>query len=184
MLTDPVTQSWRKILRFSVHTLIVLVLVIGAGLGFIVRSAHTQRDAVAAIKSAGGTIYYDWEWNNGAPISGRRPWGPAWLSAMIGVDYFGHVTFVKGPSSMTPAADVMAAVAHLTQIQYLNVGQSYVTDADLVHLARLTRLEDLFLSNGQITDAGMEHLSGLTNLASLSLNFTRITDAGMARSRS
>ena len=34
--------------------LIVFVIVIGAGLGWIVHQAHVQRDAVEAIKKAGG----------------------------------------------------------------------------------------------------------------------------------
>jgi hypothetical protein len=40
--------------------LIVLVLVIGGGLGWVVREAHMQRDAVAAVVKAGGTVLYDW----------------------------------------------------------------------------------------------------------------------------
>lgn len=50
--------------------LIAVVLVIGAGLGWLVRQAHIQRDAVAAIEEAGGEAYYDWEWewNNGKGI--------------------------------------------------------------------------------------------------------------------
>ena len=49
MSAVPVARPWRRFLRLSVRGLIVLVLVIGAGLGWLVRSAHIQRDAVAAI---------------------------------------------------------------------------------------------------------------------------------------
>ena len=48
----PVRRPWRRSLRFSVRGLIVLVLVIGAGLGSLVRSARIQREAVAAIKNS------------------------------------------------------------------------------------------------------------------------------------
>jgi hypothetical protein len=65
MLAGPVSRPWRRYLRFSVRGLIVLVLVIGAGLGWIVRSARMQREAVAAIKNAGGSVSYDWRWSNG-----------------------------------------------------------------------------------------------------------------------
>jgi hypothetical protein len=53
--SDHATHRWRKFLRFSVRGLIVLVLVIGAALGWFVRGARTQRDAVAAIERAGGS---------------------------------------------------------------------------------------------------------------------------------
>ena len=35
--------------RFSVRAIMMLVLVVAAGLGWLVRSAHIQRDAVAVI---------------------------------------------------------------------------------------------------------------------------------------
>ena len=92
----PVSRPWRRFLRFSVRGLIVVVLVIGAGLGWIVRQAHIQRDAVAAIRKAGGSVAYSWE----SGRTGRRfrrgePWAPSWLVDLIGVDFFGHVTDVN-----------------------------------------------------------------------------------------
>jgi hypothetical protein len=51
--------SWRRFLRFGVRGLVVLVLVIGAGLGWVVRQIHIHRDAVAAIKHAEGSVKYD-----------------------------------------------------------------------------------------------------------------------------
>jgi hypothetical protein len=56
MPADPIPRPWRRFLRFSVRGLIVLVLVVGAGLGWIVHPAHVQRDAVAAITMAGGLV--------------------------------------------------------------------------------------------------------------------------------
>jgi hypothetical protein len=95
MPTDPALRPWRRLLRFSVRGLIVLVLVIGAALGWIVHQAHVQRDAVAALRMAGGLVQCDWEWRDGNRISGGKPWAPRWLVDLIGVDYFGHVTTVQ-----------------------------------------------------------------------------------------
>jgi hypothetical protein len=58
-LAKPVSRPWRRCLRFNVRGLIVVVLVIGVGLGWVVRQAHGQRDAVAAILRAGGVVEYD-----------------------------------------------------------------------------------------------------------------------------
>jgi hypothetical protein len=60
----PVSRPWRTFLRFSVRGMIVLVLVVGVSLGWLVRSARIQREAVAAIKKAGGSVYYHSEWND------------------------------------------------------------------------------------------------------------------------
>ena len=85
-------KSRRRRLRLSVRGLIVLVLIICAGLGWVVRSARIQREAVAAIEHSGGGASYSWEWSDGKGSWGGRPWAPQWLVDLIGVDYFGHVT--------------------------------------------------------------------------------------------
>jgi hypothetical protein len=82
--------------RFSLRALMVLVLVIGGVIGWTVHRARVQRDAIATIKRAGGSVAYDWQtkvvpgpmiddlvWN---PIG--RPWWPSWLDSLLGPDYF------------------------------------------------------------------------------------------------
>ena len=74
MPAEPVSRPWRRFLRFSVRGLVVVVLLIGVGLGWLVLGARIQRDAVAAIKSGGGGVNYDWEWSNGKIIPGESLW--------------------------------------------------------------------------------------------------------------
>ena len=201
----PVSRPWRKLLRFSVRGMIVVVLLVGGWLGWIVRSARIQREAVAAINDAGGGVSYDWESNNGKFIPQRKPWAPRWIVDLIGVDYFGHVTQVfLAPSSAAPDA-VMAHVARLTRVQQLVLTSRRVSDAGLVHLNELTeltvlsvsqvtdaglrhleglmKLSKLYLSGPGVTDAGLVHLKGLTNLSELTLWDTQVTDAGLAHLR-
>ena len=92
-----ISRPWWSYVRMSVRGLIVLVLLIGAGLGWIVRSARIQRNAVVAIEKAGGSVSYDWERSNGNDVPGGKPWAPRWLVDLVGVDYFGHVTAVCAP---------------------------------------------------------------------------------------
>ena len=78
------SHPWRRFLRFSVRGMIVLVLVIGGWLGWIVRSARIQRDAVAAIQRTGGSVQYHLESMNSAGLvaelacrsTGRRLFRP------------------------------------------------------------------------------------------------------------
>jgi hypothetical protein len=90
----PASRSWRRFPRFSVRRLIVLVIVIGLGLGWIVRSTRIQREAVAAIERAGASVTYDSGWTENRLPLNREPWAPKWLVNMIGVDFFGHVVEV------------------------------------------------------------------------------------------
>ena len=78
--------------RISVRAFIVVVLAMGAGLGWIVRRSHVQRDAVAAITKAGGLVEYEWE--SGDPNIKPKLWWPKWLMEWAGVDHFGNVLYV------------------------------------------------------------------------------------------
>ena len=100
MPAETVSRPWQRFLCFSVRGLIVMVLVVGAATGWLVRSARIQRNAVAAIQKAGGVVNYDWESraaNYGCYASSGsghapEPWAPKCLVKLIGIDYFGHVT--------------------------------------------------------------------------------------------
>ena len=75
--------SPRSLVRFSVRRLLVLILVIGCGMGWIarvVRSGQAQRRAVAAICQVGGWVVYDTEWDDGQQVSRWHRGGPGgWL---------------------------------------------------------------------------------------------------------
>src|SRR5262249_17562117 len=61
---NPASRPWRRFLRFSMRGMIVVVLVIGGGSGWIAqlaRQARIQRDAMAAITKVGGFAFYDWQ---------------------------------------------------------------------------------------------------------------------------
>ena len=61
MPDPPLPASRRHRLRLNVRGLLILVLVVGGWLGWVARSARTQREAVAAIQLQGGWVYYDWQ---------------------------------------------------------------------------------------------------------------------------
>ena len=197
-------RSWwhRPRIRFSLRSLMVFVLLTGGTLGWIVYRARVQRDAVAAIEEAGGSVWYQWQWRNGKPIlNGRPPW-PAWMVNLVGVDYFGGVVRVSlaqagGDAELVSAAKLgtlrdlildgsrvtdlgLARLRSLTQLQELSLMETSVTDAGLSHLVGLTNLKTLYLGNTGIGDAGLVHVKKLTGLNVLGLRYTEVTDAGLA----
>ena len=178
VLNQPARNSRQHWLRLSVRGFIVFVLASGAGLGWIVRSARIQRDAVAAISENGGNYSYDWEWRDGKSIPGGIPWAPRWLVDRIGIDYFGHVTRV----ALFPVAndEVLVNVGRLNQLQELNLYRSTVSDAGLLHLNGLSQLTRLYLGKTAVSDAGLAHLGVLGNLHELHLDSTNVSDAGLA----
>jgi hypothetical protein len=145
-------ESWRRRLRLSVRGLMVIVLVLGGGMGWVAYRARVQREAVATIKRAGGEIAYSWQWANGVPVqTGARPPWPDWLSRLLGPDFLDTVTYVR------------------------LYGEQF-DDVSLRAACRLPCLEELIVVNTSVTDAGAEDLRQLTNLRSLDLRLNRITN--------
>jgi hypothetical protein len=179
MPAEPAPRRWQRFVRFSVRALIVVVLLLGVGLGWIVREARIQRDAVAAIKETGGAVRYDWEFRNCEALPGGKPWAPRWLVDLIGVDYFGHITAAVAHHMSAETSDaVLAHVGRLTLVESLNLHDSSISDSGLVHLKGLTNLRVFLLYRTQVSDAGLMHLKGLTNLTALQVDGTQVTDAG------
>ncbi|SIO60432.1 hypothetical protein SAMN05444166_6390 [Singulisphaera sp. GP187] len=177
----------RPWIRLSLRGLIVLVMLVGLGMGRYVRSVQTQRNAVAAILRAGGTVSYDWEWDHYNPDiinPNGRPRAPKWLAARLGVDYVGYVVHVnlipQRAKSRTKANDqTLAHVGRLGHLVSLELNGAAITDAGLIHLKSLTRLRDLNLGNTVTSDAGLVHLKSLTELRGLRLAASRVTYDGV-----
>ena len=179
MSVQAVPRSRRRWLRTSVRGLIILVMVIGGGLGWIVKSARIQREAVVAINSARGGVTYDWQISNGRYNRTAKPWAPGRLIELIGIDYFCHVTHVRVSWSARPVDTTMAHIGRLSRLQRLNISNQSLTDVGMTNLAGLKELSRLELCNTLIDDAGLAYLSGLTELSVLDLSETRLSDAGL-----
>jgi hypothetical protein len=172
----------------SQRRLMVFVLVLGAVLGWCVRSARIQRNAVAAIERTKGSVFYDVQNRNEGPNFYYKPFGlkwlfhprdlaPKWLVDRIGLDYSGAV--VSAHLGLSADDTTMTQVGQLDRLESLGLGGTHVTDTGLVYVERLTLLRDLNLGDTGITDAGLTHLRGLQNLRTLELWKTQVTDDGV-----
>jgi internalin A len=169
----------RRLPRLSIRGLIIAVLVIGGALGWWLHGVRLQRDAVAAIRRAGGAADYDPVWTSS--FASREPLTRRWLADQIGVEYVAPVTCISlGPiSTATDAA--LAQVARLDRVERLHLDKTSITDAGLVHLEGLDHLSELYLSDTKISDAGLAHLKGLRNLTVLRLGGTQVTGTGLGQ---
>jgi hypothetical protein len=175
----------RRWYQFSLRTLLVFVLLASLGASWLavrLHHARRQRDAVIAIRAAGGTVGYDYEVDktNMFIVQEAEPPAPPWLEWLFGDDFFADVVLVDVYEPDFGDADV-EHLKDLTELRSLQLSSTQVTDAGLEHLKGLANLTDLRLHHTQVTDAGLEHLRGLTKLKALYIPFTRVTSKGVER---
>ena len=75
--------------------------------------------------------------------------------------------------------DELVNLQGMTDLMYLDLSYTPITDAGLLHLQGLDRLEVLHLWGTGVTDAGLALLARLPNLVHLGLGETAVTDAGL-----
>jgi hypothetical protein len=75
--------------------------------------------------------------------------------------------------------EVLAHVARLEGVAWLNLAGTKITNEGLAQLAELKTLEKLHLERTGIGDAGLAHLRQLENLTYLNIYGTNVTDAGL-----
>ena len=151
--------------QYSLRTLLLAMLLASIAMSWVavkVQRGREQKEAVKAIKSLGGEVHYDYEFD----ASGGEPIAPAWLRSILGEDCFAIVVSVSFPSWSVPDA-ALDHPEHLSGLQTLGLYRTHVTDAALERLKGLTHLEELNLAGTQVTSAGLENLKGLTRLHTL-----------------
>jgi hypothetical protein len=203
-LDIPPRLGQRLRVRLSIRTLMLLVLVVGCGLGWLIHRANLQRDAVATIKRAGGQVRYDWQFKDGRMVANGAPGGPKWLEQILGPDYFNTVTDLSLTKQITDSD--MEAVANLTKVDTMVLDPTGLSDVGLARLDRMpglrwltisggpvgmdarilpretaSRLRGLTLAGTDLTNSGLNNLLAHPGLELLDLSGTKITDEGLAR---
>jgi hypothetical protein len=146
-----------------------VVLAVGGCLGWWLHLALVQRQAVAAIRAAGGSITYEWD----VPGAPSTPGWRRWVAEHVAVDLTSNV--VEARLSPSCGDSELAQVAQFDRLESLDVRSANVTDAGMGSLGRLTRLRILHLEDRPITDAALVHLEALPALEILPLNRTPVT---------
>src|SRR5271170_2838248 len=94
-VTRPAPRRRRFVL--SIRALMVVVLLMAIGLGWIINRARTQRKAVEAVQKAGGFVVYDWQDPlMGSLISTAGPKVPRWCLQLFGPEFFQDVVIAGG----------------------------------------------------------------------------------------
>jgi len=175
-------KPWRRLGRFSLRFLFVVMTIIAIYLGMLTVRARHQRQVVDMVLQLGGQVTY--LHSRTKPDDPKevdfnlQPPGPDWLRNLVGQDYFLNVVLIH-LQGKNITDDQLGMIAKLPYLDNLTLSDTQITDKGIAHLKNVKNLRVLFLSRTKIGDAGVAHLAGLTNLMDLHLNETNITDAGL-----
>lgn len=168
-MNAPLPRTPRRWLQFRLRTLLLLVTLVAAALGWRMHVWRTeqaqQRQAVAKLKVLGASTSVTFDTHAEAiALQGRKA---------------DNVIYFNSPQTTDDDLKVLEN-APLTRGLYLAGTQ--ISDAGLFHLRDLKQLKELDLKkNKRITDAGLVHLEGLKDLDLLILIGTGVTPAGVKK---
>ena len=80
--------------RLSIRGLMILVLVLGGGIGWVAQRTKIQRNAVRGISVAGG-VRYNWQYVSEKYDPKASPPGPKWLRDIVGPDLLDTVVLAN-----------------------------------------------------------------------------------------
>ena len=169
----------RRWFRFSLRALLVVMTVLCVWLGFKVNAARRQREAVAAILKAGGTVAYDYQLvtqSNGKKVIDATAslTVPVWLRSLFGDDFFCSPVSVVMSRCVIDESHFLqlgnletVTSVKLTSVRIISSKDGLrrsVQDSDLAALGKMTQLQSLELRNAKIEGFGFAPLANSRHL--------------------
>lgn len=202
------STTWRRWFRFSLRTLLLVILISAVPIGWLtarVRYERRQQATLAPWREMGRvsawnydddkrrlrmvaleptkSVLTDRERSSFNTLGRLRLGGPmvtdAWLANFRGAD---QLRFLELDGTGIGDAG-LAHVATLRGLESLSLNQTAVTDAGMKHLTALSNLRDVQLYKTGISDKGLLELVPLKKLGALGLEGTRVTKKGAAEYR-
>jgi len=161
---------WKRLVQIRLATLLILVTLCAALLGFrqaFIVPYQRQDAAVERIKKANGSLAFS-------------PAKPAWLAPIVGRKIYHRVTWVHLENRGIDDR-LLSALRDMPHVANLYLAGNPITDEGLGHVAGLEHVQRLSLWRTRITDDGLWHLENMKGLTALDLHATAVTDEGLAR---
>jgi hypothetical protein len=153
-------------------------------MGAVTNPARKQRAIVAHIRSAGGSVQYDWQ-SDGRVFGAPKPIpGPRWLRRIVGDEPFQQVKAVhlieSDASELSGDEEVALISREIPKLQSLSIDGLALSEQGIRSIASLRRLNWLYLNGTAVTEESLAHLGSLKELKSVTIASTSpLTDTAL-----
>ena len=174
---QPVTRSGRSL---AVRTAIGVLAVAGMLYGWAAmgrQKSLREHEAIRAVIAAGGTVYYDYQWEQGEIKEDGQPQQARWLRWLLGPEILDPAVAVE-LNHGAEHAELIRWLRLMPSLRWLSCGGP-LSEADVASIGRMASLESLLLPGTGVTDTGVQELCHLSKLQHLSLASTAVTDQGL-----
>jgi hypothetical protein len=132
----------RRWLQYSLRSLLAFTMVCAITFGWLgkkIERKREERDAVDAIRKIGGGVRYDYQIADGVK---HEPFGPRWLRAILGEDFFSEVTVVDGPQRQVKLDALLESLKDFPKLDALTLNRTATTDAELSNVCEFEAAHD------------------------------------------
>jgi len=156
-------------MRYGLRTMMILLAIVAAGLGFwkaFVTPIQVQHAAEKHLLT------------KGAKIAWSTPRGNNWLRSIVGDYLFSEIVMVDLERRKIDKEDI-AALSELRSVNRLYLASTSIDDDGLKSISGLTKVQRLSLWRTKITDEGLKHLAELDELFRIDIKHTQVTEDGL-----
>jgi len=169
----------RRLFRFSMSMLLFALTLLCVSIGIVSQRAKNQQNVVRLVSQAKGTVHYAHEAKKWPEHSNefssdltfdtsKTPAGPAWLQHKLGTDYFSKAVKVDLEDRQPDCANLTKALSTNSNIIWLNLAATGLTDSDLSEISSMKQLTVLRVGrNPKLTDEGLAKITTLVKLERL-----------------
>lgn len=167
--------------RFSLRSLLLLMLVVVLAIGFWARGWHRQKRLAAIVAAHNGDLRYRFQNQEDVvrPVRDAKPWAPAWLVSRFGLDAFCRADSVVFPDDAKLSTHELKEILVNSGLRSLVLPNVTLDDETVDQIACLENLQHLFLDNSNLSDTQLRKIVRLSDLGSLGLAGTNVTGDGL-----
>ena len=182
--------SWRRLLRFNLRTMLLIILLVSAWLAWHLDRAKQQKRAVDAVIKAGGRVSYDFQFD-GDPVhtffreNTESPY-PEFMLDSLGYDFFHSVVGVvlagdqERIKNRRLSTEWAKHLAGLKNLRFACIKGSQIDDEVLKRLGKLKHLTSVRAWGVySISDEGIKDLLKSRKIEIVSFTNTSLTDESL-----